>query len=148
MPAKVSILIDGLDDLRRDLRTIDDKLGKELGQVHKRLGQRIIDWSQVERLTMATRFGSYRMKRLKVKPSANQRRLLVTIRPFAAESGIEAHPVFGRWVKQSSMRRRVWPRKKSTGGYLISPIVERNAQRISDEYLDAVTALARRVIGE
>ena len=146
--SQFAIVLEGMDDIRKNLRAIDNKLGKELGQVHKRLGARIIAWSQVERLTMGARFGSYRMKRLKVKPSANQRRLLVTIRPFAAESGIEAHPVFGHWVKQSSMQRRVWPRKKSTGGYLISPIVERNAQQISDEYLDAVTALARRVIGE
>ena len=148
MPAKVSILIDGLDDLRKDLRKIDDKLGKELGQVHKTLGAEIIRWTDTRRAAMGARFGSYRMKRLKLKPSANQRRLLITIRPFAAESGIEAHPVFGRWKKQSSMRRRVWPPKLKTGGYLVDPVVTRRAQEISDEYLDAVTALARRVIGE
>ena len=146
--SQFAIVLEGMDDIRKNLRAIDKKLGKKLGQVHKRLGARIISWSQVERLTMATRFGSYRMKRLKVKPSANQRRLLITIRPFAAESGIEAHPVFGSWVKQSSMRHRVWPPKKSTGGYLIAPIVERNAQRISNEYLDAVSKLARDAIGE
>ena len=146
--SQFAIVLEGMDDIRKNLRAIDNKLGKELGQVHKRLGARIIAWSQVERLTMGARFGSYRMKRLKVKPSANQRRLLITIRPFAAESGIEAHPVFGRWVKQSRMKQRVWPPKKSTGGYLIDPIVKRNAQRISDEYLDAVTELIQSAIGE
>ena len=143
-----AIVLEGMEARRKNLVAIDKKLGKALEQVHKRLGARIIAWSQVERLTMGARFGSYRMKRLKVKPSANQRRLLITIRPFAAESGIEAHPVYGRWMKQSRMDRRVWPPKKSTGGYLIAPIVERNTQRISNEYLDAVTKLAQSAIGE
>ena len=121
--SQFAIVLEGMDDIRKNLRAIDNKLGKELGQVHKRLGARIIAWSQVERLTMGARFGSYKSKRLKVKPSANQRRLLITIRPFAAESGIESHPVFGRWGKQSRMKRRVWPPKKSNGGYLVAPVV-------------------------
>ena len=146
--SQFAIVLEGMDDIRKNLRAIDNKLGKELGQVHKRLGARIIAWTQIERLTMGARFGSYKSKRLKVKPSANQRRLLITIRPFAAESGIEAHPVFGRWVKQSRMKRRVWPPKKSTGGYLVAPVVERKAAQISDEYLDAVTKLIQSAIGE
>lgn len=134
--------------MRKNLRRIDDKLGKTLGQVHKRLGTRIIEWTEGRQGVMAIRFGSYRMDKLKIKPSANQRRLLITVRPFAAESGIDSHPVFGRWVKASGMRRRVWPEKKKTGGYIVAPIIERKASQITDEYLQAVAKLARDAIGE
>jgi len=145
--SKFVITLDGMEEVRKNLRRIDDKLGKALGQVHKRLGSLIVGLSEMERSKMATRYGSYNMNRLKVKPSANQRRLLITIRPFAAESGIEAHPVFGNWMRASRMEQRVWPSKKS-GGYLIEPVVRDNAKQITEEYLEAVSKLARDAIGE
>ena len=146
--SKFIITLDGMEDVRKNLRRIDDKLGKALGQVHKRLGVRIIKWTMAQRAVMGVKYGSYRMDRLKLKPSANQRRLLITVRPFAAESGIEAHPVFGNWVKQSSMSRRVWPPKKSGSGYLVAPVIEAKAKLITEEYLEAVSKLARDAIGE
>lgn len=133
----------GLDQFRRAIRRVDDGLGKALGQAHKTLGELIIARSESRRSRMASRFPSYRADVVKVKPSANQRRMQVTVRPAAAETGIRRHPVFGVWMDQTEFRRRVWP-AENRSGWLIRPTINENRPQIANEYLDAVAALARR----
>ena len=147
MPTQPFITVEGFDDLRENLRKIDDKLGKEMGKANKEIGTKIVEWTEPRRGSMAARFGSYRSKLVKIKPSANQRRVLVNVRPAAAETGIRRHPVFGTWRDQRSFKRRVWPEPDPTG-YLVRPTVSDRAPQIAGIYLDALTKLAREAIGE
>lgn len=142
-----SIQVEGLDDLRKDLKTINDQLVKEMGKVNKEIGAKIIGWTESRRSQMAVRFPSYASDVVKVKPSANQRRVLVTIKPQAAERGTLRHPVFGTWQAQSGFARKVWP-APSREGWLVRPTVDERSQMIADDYLEAVAGLARKVIGE
>lgn len=145
--ANVSIRVDGLDEFRKGLRQLGGKeLGKALGQRNKKLGALIVQWSDRRRSQMASRFPSYDAPVVKIKPSANQRRLLITIRPGAAEEGIKRHPVFGRWMNQDDFVRRVWP-VPNRDGWVVRPTVDERGQDIADEYLSAVTDLARRTLG-
>ena len=142
----IHIRVEGLDDLRRGLRSIDNKLGKELGQRNKEVGQFVVSEADRRRRRMASKFPSYGASVLKVKPSANQRRGQVTITPAAAEWGTTRHPVFGRDMPQTRFKRKVWPAPNS-GGWMVYPTVVEKEKEIADLYLDAVMTLVRKVLG-
>ena len=141
-----AIRVEGLDDLRKDLKTFDDQLAKEMGKVNKEIGPRIVGWSESRRSQMAVRFPSYASDVVTVKASADQRQVEIDIRPQTAERGTDRHPVFGTWADQSGFARKVWP-EPNREGWLVRPTVDERSQMIADDYLEAVAKLARKVIG-
>ena len=143
--ANVSIRVEGFDELRQGLRNIDADLGKELGRTNRTVGAKVAAWSESSRSSMAARFPSYRSRAVTVKPSANQRRVMVSVRPAAAEYGTDRHPVFGRWQSQATFSRKVWP-LSSRDGWLVAPTIARHESAIADDYLAAVGDLAARVV--
>lgn len=140
--------VDGLDKFRRGLRTIDAGLGRELGKVNKDVGRKTIKLSDRRVATMDGRFPSYRSKIFRMSASANQRQVIVTVRPGSAEDGSRRHPVFGRWQNQSEFQSRVWPKDlPRTKGYLVRPTVEEQGDVIGAIYVDQISDFARKVIG-
>jgi hypothetical protein len=141
------VYVEGLESFRRGLRAIDANLGKELGQVNKDVGAEVVRLSTAQARAMAGRYPSYRSKWFRLSASANQRRVIVSARPHAAETGIRRHPVFGRWQDQSQFRRRVWPPPASPdGGYVVRPTVEAHTDELAGIYVDATSEFARRVL--
>jgi len=146
MPAEV--YVDGLDQFRRGLRRIDAGLGRELGKANKDVGTEIVRLSARRVALLDGRYPSYRSKVLKIKPSANQRQVIITIRPGAAEAGARRHPVFGRWQNQSEFKNRVWPKELPKGqGYVVRATVEEQGDEIGAIYVDQITDFARKIIG-
>lgn len=145
MPA-IQIRVEGLKELQNDLRRVDSLWGKEMGQVNKSIGTQVVGWSDRERSQMASRYPSYRSDIVKVKGSANQRRVEVTVRPGSAEVGTARHPVFGTWKDQGTFVKRVWP-EPNKQGWLVRPTLGDKRHQIEDEYVDALTGLIRRVLG-
>ena len=142
------VLVEGLEPFRKGLRRISKDLGKELGKVNKEVGKEIVKLAEKRAKAMSGRFPSYRSKYFRMRPSANQRSVIVTVRPHAAEEGIRRHPVYGRWQNQSEFRRRVWPSEIAKGqGYLVRPTVEDDSEQIGGIYTDAISDFARKVIG-
>lgn len=138
------IRVEGLDEFRRNIRTIDKNLGKELGKRNKEVGLEIVRLSERRRQKMAARFPSYRSKYVKIKASANQRQVQVTI-PGAAEQGIKRHPVYGRWMDQTRFVRRVWPEPRREG-FVVRPTVGDESEKIGELYLVQVSEFARRLL--
>lgn len=143
------IQVENLDEFRKGLKQLGGRdLQKEMGKANKDVGRRIIALSEGRQRRLAGRWGSYRSRVVKVRPSASQRRLQITVRPGAAERGARRHPVFGRWMDQSSFSRRVWPREvRGEGGYLVRPTVLENIDEVGEIYIDTIGRFARRVIG-
>jgi len=142
------VYVDGLDDFRRGLRRIDNGLGRELGKANKDVGAKVVELSRKRVASLDGRFPSYRSKVFKLSASANQRQVIVTIRPGAAESGARRHPVFGRWQNQAEFRNRVWPQELPKGtGYIVRPTVQDDMDQIAAIYVDEITEFARKVIG-
>lgn len=141
------IQVENLDHIRRGLRQIDSDLGRVLGQKNKAVAALVGRLAQRKKSQLAGRFPSYESRAVKISPSANQRRVQVTVRPAAAEWGATVHPVFGRFQSQASFRRKVWP-GWGREGFLIRPTVTENEREIAQEYLEAVSRLARQVIGD
>lgn len=140
------IRVEGLDELRRGLRNIDNDLGKALGKKNRSVGAFVVSEADKKRRGLQGRFPSYGSKVMKVKPSANQRRVMVTVSPPAAEWGAINHPVFGREMSQARFRRQVWPGRNSDG-WMVRPTVAEKETEIAKQYLDAVAELAYEVIG-
>lgn len=144
----VEIGVEGLDTFRRGLRQIDSGFGRELGKANKDIGTKIVELSKRKVATLDGRFPSYKARIFKLSASANQRQVIVTIRPGAAEAGSRRHPVFGRWQNQSEFSARVWPKELPKGkGYVVRPTVEDDAAQIGAIYVDQISDFARRVIG-
>lgn len=144
---RLTLRVEGMEELRKGLRNISPQLGKELGKANKEIGVEVVGWSDRRLSAMRSRYGAYAMRRLKVKGSANQRRVIVTVKPGMAERGGKRHPVFGEWMPQSAFKKRVWPEPRREG-YLVRPTVAEREPEIADLYIEAVGGLARRVIGE
>jgi hypothetical protein len=144
----MEVRVDGLDEFRKGLRRIDSGLGRELGKANKAVGVEIVKLTERRVAAKAGTFPSYRSKIMRIRPSANQRQVVVTIRPGAAEAGSRRHPVFGRWQNQSEFSSRVWPRELPKGkGYVVRPTVEQQSDEIAAVYVERVSDFARRVIG-
>lgn len=154
-----TILVEGMDQIRRDIRSIDGKLGKTVGQANRKVGQFVVDRADRRRSALSGRFPSYRSRIVRIRASANQRRVEVTVRPAAAEYGTKVHTVFGRRVPAWEMRRRVWPAwsgnqwTEGSGaggevGFMVIPTIRKDGEQIVDEYLEAVASLVRSTIGE
>lgn len=142
------VYVDGLEEFRRGLRRIDSGLGRELGKANKDIGTKIIQLSRRKVASLDGRFPSYRSKVFKLTASANQRQVIVTIRPGAAEAGSRRHPVFGRWQNQAEFDRRVWPKElPKNSGYVVRSTVEEDQDVIGAIYVDQISEFARRVIG-
>jgi hypothetical protein len=142
------VYVDRLDEFRRGLRRIDSGMGRELGKVNKDVGFEIVKLSKRKVALLDGRYPSYSSKVLKIKPSANQRQVIVTITPGAAEAGARRHPVFGRWQNQAQFSRRVWPKEIAKGqGYVVRPTVEEQGEQIGAIYVDQISDFARKVIG-
>jgi hypothetical protein len=142
------ILVPGLKEFTRDVRKIETGLGKELGRANKDVGIQIVKLVEKRRSAMASRFPSYRSKIVRIRPSATQRNVTITVRPGAAELGSRRHPVYGRWRDQSGFKRRVWPREmRPTDGYLVRPAVTDNVDEVAQVYVERIGRFARNVIG-
>lgn len=139
-----TVYLDGLDEFRRNINSIDKGLGKELGQHNKTIGKEVVRLSERRRNQMASRFPSYRSRYVKIKASASQRQVQVTI-PGAPEQGIRRHPVYGRWMNQADFRRRVWPKERKSG-WVVRPTVEEEHDLIAGLYVEVITDFARGVL--
>lgn len=143
----LDIRVEGFNDLRRRIKQVDADLDKELGREWKRIGGKVVGWSESRRHALEGRFPSYGADVVKVKPSASRKYLQVTVRPQAAERGTRRHPVFGTWMAQSTFKRRVWP-DESRDGWLVRPTVDEHLDDITDDVEQTLQRLARRTIGD
>lgn len=141
--------VDGLKEMRRGLKQLGgSQLQREMGKANKEVGKRIVSLSRSRQTSLAGRYGSYRSRVVKIRPSASQARLQVTVNPGAAERGARRHPVYGRWQDQADFRRRVWPREiRGDDGYLVRPTVQEHSAEIGEVYVEEIGRLARRVLG-
>lgn len=141
-------MVDGLKEFTRGVRKIEAGLGKELGRANKDVGIEIIKLVEKQRSRMASRYPSYRSKFVRIRPSATQRNVTITVRPGAAELGSRRHPVYGRWQNQSGFKRRVWPREvRPVTGYLVRGVVSDNVDDVAQVYVERIGRFARDVIG-
>lgn len=145
MAVRASIRVDGMSELRAGLRTIDDGIGREVGKTNRAVGTQVAALTAVKIAELSGRYPAYKSDYVKVRASASQRQVQVTI-PGAAEIGIARHPVYGNWVSQTAMRRRVWPPPNAGSGYVVKPTVEDNDELIAGTYLAAIESLVRRTI--
>lgn len=107
------IIVEGLDDFRKDLRAVDPRLAKALQKAHKKVATKATDRvrSAVSRLPSP---GSGRTTR-GITPRAGQKYARVAFsaanrtKPLLASIlGADWHPVFGRFIPADEMRRRLW----------------------------------------
>lgn len=134
-----------MEEFRSNLRTIDKQLGRQLGKKNEEVADKVVELSEKRLALLSGKYPSYRSGYVRMKGSANQRKVQVRIQG-AAEQGIARHPVFGRWQDQSEFARRVWP-KPNRGGYVVRPTVEEQAPVIGEIYLDEISEFARNLIG-
>lgn len=144
--SNVRISVEGLDEFRRGLRRIDRSLGKALGAKYKEIGTFIGRLSERRLHRMSARFPSYRAGVVKIKPSANQSRAQVTIRPAAAEWGAINHPVFGQSMNQARFKRPVWP-GRNREGWVLRPTIDDHDEEIAKRFQKAVDDLSQRALG-
>jgi hypothetical protein len=147
----------GLDEFRRNLRKIDVGLGKELGQFNKQVGTHVLDHADKRRQALKGRYGSYSTRwkggrGVTLKASSDQRRVSVTVRPAAAEFGLDGHKVFGRYYANRDLKRQVWPvwsgnqfvsTVDSGVGYMVFPTIRDELPQIVDFYVSGITEFAR-----
>lgn len=144
------LVVEGLSDFRRRVKSVGDGMPKALGQANKRIGQLVADRSDRRRSSLRGQYRSYSTSVTKVKPKALQTGVSISVTPAAAETGARRHPVFGVWRDQSRFSRRVWPQEKrgalrgrNVDGWLIYPTVERYYDEIGEAYLEEIASLAR-----
>lgn len=140
--------VENLGEFRRGLRRIETGLGKELGKANKDVGAEIVKLVDRRRRQLSGRYGSYRSKKVRVRPSASQRNVTITVRPGAAEMGARRHPVYGRWLDQARFDRRVWPPQLKGGqGHLVRPTITEHVDDVAEIYVERIGRFARDVIG-
>lgn len=145
----MTLAVDGLKELARDLRAIDKRLGRELTKTNKVLGQKIkADAAgRIRGLPPGGHVSSSGASSLKLKTSATQASIIEPAsNPFirALEFGTRSHPVFGRRVSAGSMRRRVF-RPHNPEGYGVRPVVKEwvSSGRADKEYAEALESTLR-----
>lgn len=144
------LVLDGLSDFRRRVKSVGDGMPKALGQANKRIGELVGNRADQQRSALRSRYPSYSPSVTKVKPKALQTGVSIRVEPAAAETGARRHPVFGVWRDQSTFKKQVWPDEKkgafkgrNADGWLIYPTVEKYYDEIGEAYLAEIAALAR-----
>lgn len=123
--------VDGLNDLRRELKAIDNQWPKELQKANKAIARKVADRSK----STASSLGSTAAKAASsIAALAGQGRAQVRL---AKKFGGEFGAAFG------SNRLKQFPPHKR-GGYFIWPDVADLRDEIADEYLRMVDDLTRR----
>lgn len=151
------IAVRGLDEWRRDLRSID--AADEAKQAHREIGELVISRAEAKRQALQAEYPVYR--KIVMRASANQRQVQVTVGPkefgAAAEFGSHTHVVFGHPWGQDRMKKRTLPRwtgnrytlsEGVTSGLMVLPTVAEHRDTIYREYLDAVDRATRRAFPE
>jgi len=151
MPDPIEIV--GLRDFRRDLRKLDSRLPKYVGKAHRAIAKEV---GLAARSAVATSAypGLRRHAARGVRWSGKQTEAAIRLKAgtgaIAQERGTKYHWVFGRRVRASSMRRRVFPPwvgnkweggafgSFGSGGHFAAVTVERHLPTIEDHYLDYV----------
>ena len=143
------ITVKGLKDFQKDLRGVDPRLAKTLQKAHKNVSTRATDKVRTK-VTALPSPGSHRVGR-GITPRATQTRAKIAFstaartRPLVAHIlGADWHPVWGRFVPASQMRRRLWqPHLGNSWSwpqlYGAGPALREVADKFAlDEYADAV----------
>lgn len=141
------VQIKGLQELRRDLRSISRDAPKALSRAHKGIASFVASRAKVRARGLSGRFPSYRNVIPKIRPRGSQRKAsVVMLGPLAnaAEFGAHVHPVFGRFRSQASFRRRVWPAHAGQQGYVIFPTERETRDEVAEMYLEALDKVLRR----
>lgn len=159
----------GLDDLVRDLRRAESKLPKVVQRANKDMATRVV---AIARLGIGTIAGAAssevrNVAKKKITPRARQKSASVALLGSKApryrgwygpaqtfEFGTRFHPVGGRYVPASSMRRRVfppWVGNQFAGGdwkdglhgrqgHIVAPAIQKFIDRytFADEYSEAL----------
>ena len=143
----MTLKVEGLDELARELRRIDPRLNKELTKAHKEIATKVASKAagKVSRLGVP-RAGAAAAG---IRPRAGQQKATVALlgsNPWvrAVVMGAEQHWVFGRPVLAEGMSRRVfrpwigadWT--PESGLYGVSPAIASSMPNIIDTYADHI----------
>ena len=140
------VVVTGLDQLARELRSVDPRLTKALQKGHKEISTELAQKSQaaVSGLTDAGGRGASG-----IRPRAGQKKATIALLgsnafTFAAVFGTELHWMFGRPYPASQMSRRAWQPwigndwTPEEGLYGVSPVISSAIPSILETYGDRV----------
>lgn len=132
--------VEGFNEFRRALRA-DKDLTKALGEAHKRLGNKVIDWAGQQARTRPIGTGAEAISRKAIKSSAKKTSLSVILDGrrwapvYGAEFGSLAHSQFEPWVGNGS--NVVDP----DGGYLVARSLHQHRDELEEAFLDEIGRL-------
>ena len=145
----MTLKVEGLDELARELRRIDPRLNKELQKAHKEISTRVAEKA-------SGKVGGLGVPRAGaaaagIKPRAGQQKATVALlgsNPWVRSvvMGTNVHWVFGRSILAENMSRRVfrpwigadWT--PESGLYGVSPVIAAAMPNIIDTYADHIMA--------
>jgi hypothetical protein len=154
MTARVEV--SGLRELQSELKAANPKLARELTKAHKQVAMNVLAKAQDEMRSQPVGKAAEAAEGLSV--SAGQKWAGVKLEggnPFvrAVEFGASFHRVFGRWVRASSMRRRVyqpWKGNSEDAGYALYPTLRRvlPSPEFAEEYGEAIRKVYAKAFPE
>lgn len=144
--------VEGLEELRAQLRSIDPKLTREITKAHAKVGKLVEAEARQEMSGLP--IGKAEEAAQGIRARANQTSVSLALLGAnlfvrGAEFGAIIHKVFGRSVLAASMRRRVyqpWAGNADDAGYALFPTLRTftASPRFEDVYLDAITDAAAK----
>lgn len=143
-----------LDEFRRDLRTIDRKLPRVVSKAHRNMAKPVA--LEARSAMAASPWRALRSHAVKgIRWSGTQKAASIRLKAgtgaIAQERGTRYHRLWGRRVRASTMRRRVFPAwvgnrwdigdnatvaQFGKGGYRVAPTIAKHLPTIADRYLD------------
>lgn len=145
MAGTVSVRVEGLRELRRDLRRAGAEFPRELSRTNKRVVERIV-------VPEAQRRGRQTRTNLAGNPTRLGSRGVASIRALASATRAEvamggARIPYASGHEFGSGRYRQFPPKRREG-YILLPAVEATHDEILDAYRAMLDELARRAFSE
>lgn len=141
MPTDGGVYVQGLDEFRRELNTLDKSMGKELGKVNKKAAEFVADKAR----SSARAQGSSLAKGADtITASARQSAASVTIggtkAPWmlGAEFGSIKYGQFKPW------RGNQWNPDSGGVGYALHPTIRETREQFMDLYGDLIADLTQR----
>lgn len=134
--ADVGVKVEGLTELRKALKAVDAGLPKELGQVHRKLGDMVVTEAQAR----ARGLGGVAAKSAPSLRAASQAaRAQITLGGARAPYALGAEFGSGRY-KQF----KPWRGSDADAGYFLYPTIRANRDRITEEYERMLDELLNR----
>lgn len=132
-----TLSVDGLTELRRDLKALGKDLPKELRKANKSVADYVADLSASAAYSLG---GVAAHVAPSIKASAGQISAGVTF-------GGSAYPMAGgaEFGSQRYKQFKPWRGNGSDAGYFVYPTIRDNAERIESHYTDVIDDLLERV---